>query len=60
VKDKDLVNNVIEVVGEFMMFSEGESWKKKKRAISKMFHFDHLKADIPKINQICDRWLDKY
>jgi cytochrome P450 len=59
-KDMDLVYNVREVLGESIGFSEGESWKKKKRAISKMFQFDYVKANIPKINQICDRWLDKY
>jgi cytochrome P450 len=55
-----LVYNVREVFGGVIGFSEGENWRKKKRAISKIFHFDHIKANIPKINQICDRWLDKY
>jgi cytochrome P450 len=59
-KDTTLLYNVREVLGDSISFSEGENWKKKKRAISKIFHFDHIKANIPKINQVCDRWLDKY
>jgi cytochrome P450 len=43
-----------------MIFSEGENWKNKRRIISKVFNFDLIKANIPKINAICDRWLDEF
>ncbi len=36
-------------LGNGMMFSEGEEWKKKRKLLSKVFNFDLLKENIPKI-----------
>ena len=46
-------------MGEGLIFSEGEKWRKKRMTISKLFTFELLKANIPKISEICDKVLDE-
>ena len=37
-----------------MAFSEGDDWKKKRRIISSVFHFDFLNSLVPKMNEMID------
>ena len=46
-------------MGEGLSFSDGEKWRKKRMTISKVFTFELLKANIPKISEICDKVLDE-
>jgi len=50
-----LISGIIELVGEGIAFSEGDTWKHKRRVISNVFNFDLLKSNIPKICDICDK-----
>lgn len=37
------------VLGAGLIFSEGETWKKKRKIMSKVFNFDLIKENIPKM-----------
>jgi cytochrome P450 len=37
------------VAGEGLVFSEGDLWKNKRKLLSKVFNFDLVKENIPKI-----------
>ena len=36
------------------------AWRRKRRAISKLFNYDLIKANIPEICSIVDKNLDKF
>lgn len=55
-----LVAGTKAVFGEGLAFSEGEEWKNKRKLLSKIFNFELIKENIPKINEICDRCYDLY
>lgn len=54
VKFEPFVGNLRRVLGNGMAFSEGEDWKKRRRVISSVFHFDFLHSLVPKMNQTVD------
>ena len=39
------------------MLSDGETWKKHRKMLDKVFHLDILKQYIPIINEECDKLL---
>ncbi len=41
--------------GGGIVFTDGEAWKRKRRIISSVFHFEFLNDLIPVIIQISDR-----
>lgn len=51
---------ITEIFGEGIVFSEGHTWKNKRRLFSKVFNYELLKASIPKIAALCDKNLDLY
>ena len=54
VKFEPFVCNFRRMVGNGMPFSDGEDWKKKRRIISSVFHFDFLNSLVPKMNETID------
>ena len=48
------------VMGDGLAFSEGENWKRKRKIMSKVFNFDLIKKNIPKICQIFDKNYEKF
>jgi cytochrome P450 len=46
------------LIGEGLILSEGDSWRKKRKITSKLFTFDILLHNINNISEICDRVLD--
>ena len=42
-------------VGEGIVFTEGEIWKKKRRVLNKVFNFDFIKILTPTIANLCDK-----
>jgi cytochrome P450 len=46
--------------GEGLVFSEGEMWKNKRKLLSKVFNFDLIKENIPKIVEICNKCYEKF
>jgi cytochrome P450 len=36
--------------GKGLLFSEGDIWKKKRKLLSKVFNFDLIQENIPKIS----------
>ncbi len=55
-----MIRGLKDVLGEGIVFSEGNTWKNKRKIISKVFNFELLMENIPKITDICDNWLDKF
>jgi cytochrome P450 len=51
---------ITSLLGEGLVFSEGNTWKVHRKVISKLFTFDMLLDNIPKISEICDRVLDSF
>ena len=54
VKFEPLVGNLRRVVGSGLAFSEGDDWKKKRRIVCNVFHFDFLNSLVPKMNEVVD------
>jgi cytochrome P450 len=48
------------VLGEGLVFSEGEIWKNKRKLMSKVFNFDLIKENIPTIVEICNNCYEKF
>jgi hypothetical protein len=44
----------MEVFGQGIVFSERSVWKNKRKFFSKIFNYELLKANIPKIAALCD------
>lgn len=42
------------LLGDGVAFSEGETWKLKRKIITSVFTFDFLKSIIPHISKVCD------
>ena len=43
-----------------MVFTEGDPWKNKRKLMSKVFNFDLIKENIPKIAEICDKSFEDF
>jgi PHYB activation tagged suppressor 1 len=60
IKDPSLLLLLREICGDGLVVSHGESWKRKRRLTSSVFHFDFLREIIPEIvstaNQLLDEW----
>ena len=54
-KETAVIEGIKLIMGEGLAFSEGDSWKNKRKLMSKVFSFDLIKENIPKITEICDR-----
>ena len=48
------MGNLRRVVGSGLAFSEGDDWKKKRRIVCNVFHFDFLNSLVPKMNEVVD------
>ena len=55
-----VVTGIKAALGEGLVFSEGEMWKRKRKLLSKVFNFDLIKEKIPKIVEICNRCYDRF
>lgn len=44
-----LFSGIKAVIGEGIAFSEGDIWKNKRKLLSKVFNFDLIKENIPKM-----------
>ena len=42
------------VIGDGLVFSEGDSWKHKRKILNRVFNFQMVKSLAGKISQICD------
>lgn len=43
-----------------MVFTEGDLWKNKRKLMSKVFNFDLIRENIPKIAEICDKSFNEF
>lgn len=46
------------LIGEGLLFSEGNEWKRKKKIMSNVFNFDFIKSKIQNIFEISHEILD--
>ena len=44
-------------VGEGLVTSKGEKWKKHRKMLTQAFHFDILKQYVPVYNEVCNKLL---
>lgn len=51
-KDR-LIQIYTRLAGEGLPFSEGPKWKRKRTILNRIFNFDFVKSQSPKIAQIC-------
>ena len=48
------------IVGNGLIFSEGESWKRKRKIMSKVFNFELLTKNTDKICSVFDKYYDLF
>lgn len=58
-KATELIGSVVRGLGKGLVFSEGQTWKKKRRVLNKLFTFDLIKQLCFSIEEICDKALTK-
>jgi cytochrome P450 len=51
---------MIEILGQGIVFAEGEQWKNKRKTLSKAFKHDLILENIPKLKKIINHTLDKF
>lgn len=59
-KYRPLLENLERSMGDGLGSSEGDVWRRKRRVMSAVFHFDFLSAIIPKAVTICDQVFDEF
>lgn len=60
-KPEYMVAGLKAVLGESgISFSEGEMWKQKRKLLSKVFNFDLITLNIPKMVDTCNRCFERY
>eukprot|EP00742_Colponemidia_sp_Colp-10_P010099 GILJ01011065.1.p1 GENE.GILJ01011065.1~~GILJ01011065.1.p1 ORF type:complete len:514 (+),score=93.99 GILJ01011065.1:26-1543(+) len=58
-KPRDSASMLRRVIGEGMLLSEGEKWKRHRKMLTPAFHFTSLKQMIPMMVRCTKRGLDK-
>ena len=48
-----MVDNLKRVVGDGLVFAEGDQWKQKRKVISQVFNFKFINSKIGDISKIC-------
>ena len=59
-KDKQLFELMYSLAPKSILFQEGAGWKQRRRAVSSLFSFDYVVAQVPQICLVCDRLLDRF
>ena len=54
-KSEDRIRNYRRILGDSLLFSEGEKWKDKRRLMTKIMNFNYLKNKQTKIIKIINR-----
>lgn len=49
-----MVANVKRALGNGIAFSEGDEWKRKRKIINKVFNFNFIISNIPKMIRLCN------
>ncbi|EAR91702.1 cytochrome P450 family monooxygenase (macronuclear) [Tetrahymena thermophila SB210] len=55
-----LIDNIIRLVGQGIIFSEGPQWKKNRNVLSGVFHFEQLSKRVPSIEKITKEVYKRY
>ena len=59
VKPDEIKGMLPELIGEGLVFTEGKIWKRHRKIISGVFHFEFLKQSIPLIANTAKEIFDK-
>jgi cytochrome P450 len=59
-KFEPIIANLRRVVGSGIAFSEGNEWKKKRKVISNVFHFEFLHSLIPEMRKTLDEYFEEF
>ena len=57
IKDMRIISSRSELERNSLLFSEGEKWKRQKKVISKVFHFEYMNSYIPTMNHLAKEWI---
>ena len=57
-KVKFIVDLIQNTLGDGLAFKEGDSWKQRRKLLSKTFNFDYIKSLVPNIAVLFDRCYD--
>jgi len=58
-KSSQVIDYFMPLLGDGLISSEGETWKKHRKLISSMFHFEFLKSKIPLMIETTKEFHDK-
>ena len=58
VKFGGLNGNMSDFMKNGLIFTEGEKWKRQRRLISQVFHFDYMNNSLPIIRATAKEWID--
>ena len=47
------------VLGNGLVFSEGQAWKHKRKILNKVFNFNFVKSLCERISTICDESIEE-
>jgi len=53
------MSSIHSLVGNGLLFSEGEEWKNKRRIMSSVFNYDFIKSKIRAIVNICEEKIEE-
>ena len=53
-KKSDMLGPLRRLIGDGLIFSEGNRWKTKRKILNRVFNFQLLKAITGKVAEICD------
>jgi cytochrome P450 len=59
IKHPDFFSLLKDVCGNGIVTAEGSIWKRKRKIMSKIFHFEFIKDNISKMYQAADQLLDR-
>lgn len=58
-RNHPFMNSIRFIMGNGLVFSEGNEWKMKRKIMSTVFNYDFIKSKIPIISKITKEVLDK-
>jgi len=59
IKDMSVFGTLSPMMLNGLVFTEGEHWKRQRKLLSQVFHFDYMNNSIPSICEATRKWIDR-
>ena len=59
IKYTGFIGSMSEFLANGLVFTEGEHWKRQRKLISQVFHFDYMNNSLPTIKATVKEWIEK-